>query len=335
MNNTHSKPIFSVIMPMYNVEKTVASAIDSVLAQTYPQFELVCVDDGCTDTTVDIVKTYDDPRIRIVHQENRGLSAARNTGINHSSGLYVALLDSDDLWAATKLQSHLRHFRDNPKLGVSYSASQFIDDAGEDMGIGQHPKLTDISPSDIFCRNPIGNGSAAVLRRSMLTQLAETAVTNDGVRTCYFDENLRQSEDVDFWLRAALKTQWQFSGIAETLTLYRVNAGGLSANLDKQFCAWQTSVEKNWPLAPDFFDRTYSLAAAYQKRYLARRAIQSRNSIGAIKLTLNALHTNWRILKFEPSRTLITLTCAVLSLLPSPIYNCLEDFAMHSRAKSK
>ncbi|WP_075187223.1 glycosyltransferase family 2 protein [Teredinibacter haidensis] len=322
------KPIFSVVMPLYNVEKYVATAIDSVLSQTYTQFELLCVDDGCTDSTLDIVNSYQDTRIKVVHQQNMGLAAARNTGINHAGGVYIALLDSDDAWAPNKLHRHLRHFRDNPRLGISYSASRFIDEEGNDMGIGQYPKLKDISAADIFCRNPIGNGSAAVIRHSVLTQISEIREHDGHYRTVYFDEAFRQSEDVEFWLRTALKTAWQFGGIGEALTLYRVNSGGLSANLDKQFEAWNKSVLKNQHLNPAFFKQWYSLAEAYQKRYLARRAIQSRNSIKALSLSFSALLSNWRIVKFEPARTLVTLGCSFLTLLPKAWYSAMETAAM-------
>ena len=141
---TINKPVFSVVMPMYNVEKYVRQAIASVLAQTYQHFELLCVDDGSTDGTLAIAASFADPRIRIISQENRGLSGARNTGINNSSGLYVAFLDSDDYWDMDKLRSHLEHFRNNARLGVSYSASAFIDDNGRAMGIGQYPKIENI-----------------------------------------------------------------------------------------------------------------------------------------------------------------------------------------------
>lgn len=328
MNFKSTKPVFSVVMPMYNVQKYVAKAIDSVLAQTYSQFELICVNDGCTDDTMEIVKRYEDPRIRIINQSNMGLSAARNTGIQWSRGLYVALLDSDDFWSPNKLQRHFQHFRNNPNMGVSYSASKFVNDSGEELGIGQYPKLDNISPADIFCRNPIGNGSAAVLRKSMLMQLATYEHKHGTQRLVCFDERLRQSEDVEFWLRAALTSKWEFKGIGEGLTYYRVNASGLSANLTKQFSAWKLSVANNRHLNPTFFDNWTSLASAYQKRYLARRAIQSRNTVTALSFSVGAIYTNWRILKDEPSRTLTTLAAACLCCLPNTLYEKLERGVM-------
>jgi glycosyltransferase involved in cell wall biosynthesis len=83
-------PDVSVIMPVYNVERYVAAAIRSVLQQTFSNFELIIVDDGGKDTSLDICRTFSDPRIRIVSQANRGLAGARNTGIRHARGRYIA-----------------------------------------------------------------------------------------------------------------------------------------------------------------------------------------------------------------------------------------------------
>jgi glycosyltransferase involved in cell wall biosynthesis len=332
---TNKKPVFSVVMPMYNVEKYVHQAIASVLSQTYQHFELLCVDDGCTDGTLAIAKSFTDPRIRIVRQRNYGLSAARNAGINTANGLYVAFLDSDDYWDPDKLRSHFEHFRSNSKLGVSYSASAFIDERGQPMGIGQNPKIDQISAQDIFCRNPIGNGSAAVVRRSVLMQTAQPILIDNEWVMSYFDESMRQSEDVELWLRIALTTTWTFGGIAKPLTFYRVNANGLSANLDKQFSAWSYSVEKNKPVFPDFYNKWYRLAAAYQKRYLARRAIRSGNGLGALKLIHSALITDPRILRDEPTRTLVTYGCAILCLLPQAVYTRLERLAMQIASRRR
>lgn len=333
MKNTHHRPIFSVVMPMYNVEKYVEQAIDSVLSQSYPDFELICVNDGCTDRTVDIVKEFDDARISLVSQDNMGLSAARNTGINNSKGKFVALLDSDDYWHPDKLLNHLLHLKKAPGVGVSYSASVFIDEDGEELGVSQNPKLKNVSSVDVFCRNPVGNGSAAVIRREVFDQVSEVSTLSGSERTCYFDESMRQSEDIDFWVRVALLTSWRFEGIRSGLTYYRVNTSGLSANLSNQYNAWKYSVNKNRNLNTDFFESWFSLASAYQKRYLARRAIQSRNSVCAIKLIFSGLLEDPRMLWHEPARTGVSLLCAFLSCLPEVCYNPIEKFGMFLNSK--
>ncbi len=324
-----SQPIFSVVIPVYNVARYLRQCLDSVLAQRFTNFEIICVDDGSPDDSVAIIASYDDARIRLVRQENRGLAAARNTGINASRGIYLALLDADDFWHPDKLSKHYRHLQLHPEIAISYSASAFVDEAGKALGIGQHPKCEDVSAKDIFCRNPIGNGSAPVLRKSMLSRLAEAITANGERRMQYFDESMRQSEDVEFWLRAALKAQVKIGGIPEPLTYYRVNMSGLSANLEKQYQAWLYAVEKHRKLDPQFIQRWLPLASAYQLRYLARRAVQNRQSKTALSLWLRSILTSPRILFEEPGRCSVTFASALLSLLPKRWYEKLERVAMN------
>ena len=326
MNNFN--PIVSVIIPMYNVERYIEQCINSVLAQTYPHFEIICVDDGCLDSTVVLVKKFKDPRIQLVCQTNKGLAAARNTGINAALGMYIALLDADDYWAPKKLELHVRHLQFNPKVGVSYSASLFINENGEPMGVGQYPKLKNISAQDILCRNPVGNGSAAVIRRSALAEIGVLDVVQHRFEVNYFDPEFHQSEDIECWLRLALNTDWQFEGIQEALTYYRVNTNGLSANVERQFDSWKKVIAKNQEHHQTFFKKWRSLAEAYQDRYLARRALQSGDSLQALKMIHIALLRDARILFQEPIRTLVTYGCCLLSILPQGIYKRLQSAGM-------
>lgn len=324
----NSIPVISVIIPMYNVEKYIAQSINSVLEQSYHHFELILVDDGCVDNTLKIVNKFSDPRIRIIQQSNRGLSGARNTGIDAARGIYVALLDADDYWAPDKLSMHIQHLSENPNVGVSYCPSLIVSEDGELLGVGQFPKLKNITKQHIFCRNPIGNGSAPVIRRSLLSEVGYFGVGRDKYRTMYFNESLRQSEDIELWTRIALTTKWQFAGIETPLTYYRVNDGGLSADIEKQFASWQHAVMLNKNSDRSFFRKFYSLAKAYQLRYLARRAIQSKNKLTAFKLIHQAIYCDFRIIFHEPGRTIMTLCCAWLKFLPQPIFSRLEKFAM-------
>ncbi len=335
MNKPMNFPIISVVIPMYNVEQYIETCIRSVLSQSFQQFEIICVDDGCTDATIDKLNIFSDKRIRIITQKNRGLAAARNTGINASRGLYVALLDSDDFWAPSKLAKHYQHLSRNSRLGVSYSGSLFVDEQDQALGTGQFPQLSDIEAETIFCRNPVGNGSAPVIRSSLLREMGRIDWINGERRRCYFDENLRQSEDVEFWLRIALHTDWQFEGIDEALSYYRVNESGLSANIDDQLNAWNVSVEKNRIGHESFFTRWYSLAKAYQLRYLARRAIRSGDGLSALKLVHQALFTNVNIIIHEPGRTALTYACAFLALLPRRIYQLMENAATQFVGKDR
>ncbi|WP_353228022.1 glycosyltransferase [Novosphingobium sp.] len=316
-HTSFAAPRVSVVMPVYNVEAYVAEAIRSVLAQTFTDFELIIVDDGGADASLQICRSFADPRITIVSQPNRGLAGARNTGIAAARGEFVALLDSDDRWLPEKLMLHVIHLDNAPDIGVSYAPSRFIDTAGQPLRIVQRPKLKRVAPQDIFCRNPVGNGSAAVLRRSALDTVA-FAHPDDRTRPCWFDESLRQSEDIEMWLRLSLTGGVRFEGIAPVLTEYRVGGGGLSAQILRQYETWQGVVARMARFAPDFTARHLDRARAYQLRYLARRAIQLGDAGMAMALLRGAAASSLRPLLEEPVKSLTTLAVALAGRLIGP-----------------
>jgi glycosyltransferase involved in cell wall biosynthesis len=319
----------SVVMPVYNVERYVAGAVASVLAQTHENVELLVVDDLSPDNSVAICESFGDPRIRILrHRENRGLAGARNTGIRHATGDIIAFLDSDDLWLPTKLERHLAHLRKAPQVGVSYSRSAFIDDNGNSLRFHQMPKLHEIDTGHLLCRNPIGNGSAPVIRREALEAARFKAAFYGAEEDFWFDDRFRQSEDIECWIRMSILGDWRFEGIPEPLTLYRVNAGGLSANVLRQLESWERVIEKTRTYAPDVVARWERPARAYQLRYLARRAVRLRDGRLAVEFVRRALEEDWRILVNEPRRTLLTLVAAfILKHAPGNLYAGAETLA--------
>lgn len=326
-------PKVSVVMPVYNVQETVALSIASVLQQSYEDYELIIVDDGATDNSGVICQiiALQDVRIRIIQQKNKGLAAARNTGIENARGEFVAFLDSDDLWHEDKLLQHVELLSARPEVGVTYSASQFIDVAGRPLGLFQQPKTERISAADVLLRNPIGNGSAPVIRKQVLDEIA---FIDDNGDQNYFDASLRQSEDIECWVRIISTTQWQFAGLADALTSYRVNESGLSANVEKQLASWETAISKMQGYAPELIQQSGKLARANQYRYLARRAIRSRDADNAMKYALKSVAQAPSILIRQPTRTLSTLAAmTALKCLSPERYKRLEKTAIAWQAK--
>jgi glycosyltransferase involved in cell wall biosynthesis len=324
-------PLVSVVIPAYNAARYLNGSIPSVLAQTWDDFELIVVDDGSTDATGACVESFQDDRIRLVSQANRGLAGARNGGIRAARGTFIALLDADDLWHPQKLARHVAHLQARSEIGVSYSASAFMDDQGRDMHLMQSPKLTGVTPRDVFLRNPVGNGSAPVIRRQTLDAIAFDAPTGAEGERWYFDERFRQSEDIECWLRIALSTRWTFEGLGEPLTRYRLNAGGLSAALDKQHASWEAAVERARCINAAFVAEHEHAARAYQLRYLARRALSMGDSHRGWALLRQALAMHPGMWREEPARTGITLAAAAaMRCLPAPTYGRLS--AQASRA---
>jgi glycosyltransferase involved in cell wall biosynthesis len=308
-------PAVSVIMPVYNVEAFVADAVRSVLAQTFTDFELIIIDDGGSDRSLEICEGFDDLRIRIKGQRNRGLAGARNTGIHCARGRYIALLDSDDCWVPEKLARHVAHLEANPEVGASYSGAELIDARGRLVGIRQIPKQGPVTPRDVFCGRAIMNGSTPVFRREMLDAGALPADASG--RTWYFDEKLRRSEDVECWTRLALTTTYRFEAIAGIFTHYRVNAGGLSADVIRQLNSWDQVRENIAAIAPDFIAAHGREARGRELRYLARRSVQMRDRGLGLTLACEAI-SHWpRLLWEEPVKTLTTLAaCVAMRVLP-------------------
>ncbi|MCJ2184597.1 glycosyltransferase [Novosphingobium sp. 1949] len=312
-------PLVSVVMPVYNVERFVGEAIASVLAQSLSDFELIIVDDGSKDHSIAICKSFDDPRIRIVGQANRGLAGARNTGIAMARGTFVALLDSDDRWDRDKLLLHVIHLNSSADVDVSYSGSRLIDENGAVLRIAMRPQLAGVSPADILMRNPVGNGSAPVLRRAALDRVA-FAHPQEADRRCWFDESFRQSEDIEMWLRMALRHDCRFEGIAGLLTDYRIVGGGLSARIPQQYEAWSRAMSGLYGDAPGFMDRYLPKARAFQLRYLSRRAVQLGDGAFALALLADALRSAPVMAFKEPGKTLQTLAGALATrLLPDAL----------------
>jgi glycosyltransferase involved in cell wall biosynthesis len=325
-------PAVSVIMPVYNVEAYVGDAIRSVLAQSFADFELVIVDDGGADRSLAICRSFDDPRIRIVTQRNRGLAGARNTGIAQARGRYIALLDSDDLWEPRKLAVHVAHLDGNPDVGASYGGSELIDGAGRRLNIFQRPKVGVASAKDVFCGRTISNGSVPVFRREMLE---EGALPGDRAgRTYYFDETLRRSEDVECWTRLALTSRFKFDSVREILTLYRVNSGGLSADVVRQLASWDEVRAKLERIDPAFIAVYGREARGRELRYLARRCVQIRDRGLGLTLALEALSHCPRLLRDEPVKTLTTLAaCFAMRSLSTAAFGVLLRVASPALAQ--
>lgn len=314
-------PRASIVVPACNSAGTLPATIKSLLMQSFTDLEIIIVNDGSTDETAAVASAHErHAHVRVISQANRGLAGARNTGIAAANGEFVGFCDADDLWLAGKLAAHVEHLESNPDVGLSYSGSSFVDKNGRSLGLSQRPRLTNVTAAHIFKRNPIGNGSAAVMRRAALEDIAyRPAFEKD--RDWFFDETFRQSEDIECWLRFALTTDWLIEGVPEALTCYRINGTGLSANTDRQLAAWERVVTKLRPYHPKFFARHEETARAYQLRYLARRAVSAMEGEAAWSLMRQSIKHSIRPLHEEPLKSASTL-CAALTLKllgPSPI----------------
>lgn len=324
-------PQASVIVPAYNGQATILETLKSLVAQTHQDFEIVVVDDGSTDETLAVVEQVQCPRLRLVRQANRGLAGAHNTGIAATDSPIIGFCDADDLWAPDKLERHLAHLEAESRVGISFSGSAFIDMAGHPIGLAQRPRLRDIDAAHVLKRNPIGNGSAPVMRREALESLRHRAPDPDD-RDWWFDEEFRQSDDIEGWTRFAVLSEYRIEGIPGLLTRYRINLHGLSANTDVQYQTWERMLSKLATIAPDLVARHGPAARAYQLRYLLRRAVSARDGEAAAALLTRLVRGSTAPLWSEPVKTIGTLgAAALLATAGARVYAPLEALFLTAR----
>jgi len=206
----------SVVIPAYNSAEYLADAVESVLAQTHPQVELIVVDDGSTDGTAEVMADYAD-RCTYVRQPNAGSAAARNHGIQLARGELIAFLDADDLWLPHKLQRQVECFEAHPDAGMVYAHHVRIEKDGTER---PSRRSGEALPSGrifetLFVQNVITTSSVVLTRE---------AIEKVGM----FDDELRRAQDFDLWLRVA--HDFPCYAVPEPLHKFRSHEGSASTD---------------------------------------------------------------------------------------------------------
>jgi len=218
----------SIIMPNYNGSKYISQAIESVLTQTYKNWELIIIDDCSTDNSLQIIDTYvkRDARIKLIKMErNSGPAIARNTGIEYANGRYIAFLDNDDIWLEHKLEKQIS-FMQKHKVGLCYSSYYVIDELGKTITKFKIPK-DKVSYRELLKSCIIGN----------LTAIYDTKILGK-----VFMENVGH-EDYTLWLKILKRIDYAY-GLKEFLAKYRVGNNSISRNkLRSAF--WQWNIYRN------------------------------------------------------------------------------------------
>lgn len=207
----------SVIIPVYNGENTIKETIESVLKQTFTNFELIIINSDSNDATLSIVSQIKDERIKVFSYPKANVAVNRNRGFKHATGEYITFLDADDLWTKDKLTAQYQALQSNPQAGIAYSWTNCIDENGKFLRKTSHVNWSGDVYSKFLLDDFIGNGSNVMIRREFLAKV-------DG-----FDENLTNAQDTDMWLKLSAITE--FICVPKAQVLYRILPVSMSSNV--------------------------------------------------------------------------------------------------------
>ena len=237
MTQTADVSLVSVVIPAYNVAWCVGRAVESVLAQSLQEIELIVINDGSSDDTCQVLASYREA-ISVIDQDNRGMSAARNAGIRAARGTYVAFLDADDWWLPEKLACQVELMQSRPELGFCSTAARVENPQGEFLNLWSCQQISNSVLETLFEKNATiaGGCSAVMVRKSLLDQVG------------LFDESLKGFEDPDLWIRLAAVSGYSCIGEPLAVVLRRENS--VSRNLTAMRESALKSLRKNRTLLP-------------------------------------------------------------------------------------
>ncbi|BAZ13305.1 family 2 glycosyl transferase [Calothrix sp. NIES-4071] len=280
----HNLPVISIIIPAYNAEKTILQTIASVQQQTFSNFELIVINDGSTDRTLELLHSITDERLKIFSYENGGLPVARNRGISHATGEFIAFLDADDLWTPDKLELQLAALQQHPEAGVAYSWTYFMDDKGESLSPGEATFLEGNVYAQLLVNNFLASGSNPLISRQAIESIGG------------FDSAFPHCADWDYWLRLA--ASWHFVVVRKHQILYRQSRGGMSSKIDGIEKQQLIMIEKVYRTAPQELQYLKNHSLAWVYRYCAEKYLQhSTNNISDVNRAGQEL---WRAIRLEP-----------------------------------
>lgn len=300
-------PVFSVILPVYNSAETLYETVRSVLTQSESRFELIVVDDGSTDDSLRLALSIagEDERVRVVSQENKGVSAARNLGAELARGELLAFIDADDRWHEDKLRQHRLLHLTHPSVDASFARIAFRESKNGQL---LEPKTHSTVPVgalslvEVIGENPVCTASNLVVSRKAFERAGP------------FRVGMNHAEDQE-WLARFVDRGGHVLGISETLVDYRMSEGGLSADLNGMLAGW-------WTLTEPYRDQiNMASAEALYCRYLARRALRTGGPAQhAIGFAAQGMRANPSAFLSDFRRGALTLAGALLSpIIPAAV----------------
>lgn len=296
-------PLVSVILPAYNAEKSIDETLTSILNQSYKNLEIIVINDGSQDQTSMIVKAFmeTDDRIFLIEQENAGVAAARNAGIQQAQGELIAPIDADDLWYPAKIEKQVNCFSQAPdSVGLVYTWTAHIDHLGHVIGYHK-AEAEGYVLRTMFDQELIGNASVPMMRRSCLEHIGLYDVS-------LRNQNAEGLEDFDLYLRMA--EHYEFRVVPEVLVGYRHLLGSMSRNLDRMSRSYNVVIQKLKTRQPDIPPQLYIQHRAMIYYWFANLSRQSGSHLACLYWLQAAL-------RLTPARVLRQSGFYKLALLSS------------------
>ena len=300
-------PSISVIIPVYNGEKTIKETIKSVLNQTFTDFELIVVDDGSQDSTLEVLDSIKDSRLKVLSFPNLGVSASRNRGLERATGEFISFLDADDLWTPDKLEAQLKALQENPQADVAYSWSDWIDESGQFLRAGGHITVNGNAYEKLLVRDFVESGSNPLIRRQALDEVGG------------FDQSVTPAEDWDMWLRLAAR--YQFVTVPYPQILYRISPNSASFNVWKMEAGSLKVIERNFAQAPESLQPLKRQTLGSRYKYLTFKSIEGdlerKKGFAAAQFLWQAIRYDLSMLKNGRIMLIVLIKIAAAILLPS------------------
>lgn len=294
--------LVSVIIPVFNEEKTIERTIRSVLAQTFSEFELIIINDGSTDSSLETISSIKDRRLKVFSYENSGVAESRNRGITQATGEYITFLDADDLWTEDKLEAQLFALKNNCQASVAYSWTNYIDEYDQFLHRGSHATYNGNVYEELFVSYFLENGSNSLIRTQTLAVVGG------------FNKSLSPAEDWDFYLRLA--ERYQFVCVPTVQILYRVSNNSASSNILRMEKAGLQVLNRALSCSPEALQALKKKSSIEFYKYLIYRCFEvfqdKQKSFSTISILLQGVQTDSPLLKRIGKRGMFTIWSKLL-----------------------
>ncbi|MGV2826610.1 glycosyltransferase [Myxosarcina sp. GI1(2024)] len=311
-------PQISVIVPAYNAERTILETIQSVQQQTFQDFEIIVINDGSRDRTLELLETVRDERLKVYSYPNGGLPTTRNRGIYNAIGNYLSFIDADDLWTEDKLEKQLLALQQNSEAGVAYSwVVCMIENLNNPNNISfvSGAKVAFIGNiySDLLLGNFIGNGSNILARREAIESVGE------------FEPTLKSCEDWDYYLRLAAK--WDFVLVPKPQIIYRKSVGSMTSHASTMEAAGMLVLSRAYQISSLSLQEQKNRSLANFYRYCGELYLYSSPTLQDIRRARQKLWQAIRLYPFillEKNTQILLIKFLLKQIFPADI---LDSFA--------